>query len=133
MPIKITPATLREDVHLREEGEGVKDNFSGIVIPGETIFTSGANLITGHGTYRVSNTTESGSAAMEVDNPPSADPDTSAAPMRASLAGRLKAVNKLVFVEPPNTRYSGNVGDTIVGRVIEVELMFSQLNLEWHF
>ncbi|VDM32199.1 unnamed protein product [Hydatigera taeniaeformis] len=126
MPISITPTILQEayakggkDGERREE---VKEDFRGIVIPGEVIFTSGANLITGHGTYRVDDSSE----VAEVTTPEQSavkDDSTSVSvlPMHASLAGRLKSVNKLVYVEPPNTRYSGNVGDTVVGRIVEVE------------
>lgn len=38
----------------------------------------------------------------------------------ASVAGILERVNKLVSVRPLNARYTGEVGDVIVGRVREV-------------
>lgn len=124
--IRITPTVLQEAYSQGGGGEGgeregVKEDFRGIVVPGEVIFASGANLITGHGTYRVD---DSGrvAEAIAVEQPTlNDDPTTtSALPMHASMAGRLKSVNKLVYVEPPNTRYSGNVGDTVVGRIVEV-------------
>ncbi|EUB57883.1 Exosome complex exonuclease RRP4 [Echinococcus granulosus] len=127
MSIRITPTVLQEAYTRGGGGEGggpvgVKEDFRGIVIPGEVIFTSGANLITGHGTYRVD---DSGgvaeAAAAEQSTLMDDSVAASALPMHASMAGRLKSVNKLVYVEPPNTRYSGNVGDTVVGRIVEVE------------
>ncbi|VDD74804.1 unnamed protein product [Mesocestoides corti] len=128
MPITITPSILKESSSVSSSLEPTSDEFRVIVIPGEVIFTSGSNLITGHGTYRVDTTggasnTTSGDQELPVDTlqTPMDTATSSALPMHASLAGRLKSVNKLVYVEPPSARYSGNVGDTVVGRIIEVE------------
>ncbi|POY72186.1 hypothetical protein BMF94_4823 [Rhodotorula taiwanensis] len=38
----------------------------------------------------------------------------------ASVAGTLERVNKLVTVKPLRTRYRGEVGDLVVGRIVEV-------------
>lgn len=102
-----------------------ENDFRGIVLPGEIVFTSGANLITGHGTYRLDEmggVTDTLVTSSNMDQSEHPTEETTTLPMHASLAGRMKSVNKLVYVEPPNTRYSGNVGDTVVGRIVEVHL-----------
>lgn len=64
--------------------------------PGEHI-TSQSGCMRGHGTY--------------------ADGDD----LKASVAGIIERVNKLVLVRPLKSRYSGEVGDVIVGRISEVQ------------
>lgn len=39
----------------------------------------------------------------------------------SSVAGCVERVNRLVSVRPLNTRYHGEIGDVVVGRVIEVQ------------
>lgn len=46
----------------------------------------------------------------------------------ASLAGTLRRINKLVVVEPVNTRYIGENGDVVVGKVTGV----LQAQQKWH-
>ncbi|KAM7533909.1 hypothetical protein Aperf_G00000113233 [Anoplocephala perfoliata] len=125
MPIHITPSIVRDAMPTASKPASSKDDgFRGIVVPGEVVFTSGANLITGHGTYRLDElggVSETTANASNIDQSGQQMEETAALPMYASLAGRMKSVNKLVYVEPPNTRYSGNVGDTVVGRIVEVE------------
>lgn len=41
--------------------------------------------------------------------------------MRASVAGRLERVNKLISVKPYKTRYQGEIGDVVIGRITEVQ------------
>lgn len=41
--------------------------------------------------------------------------------LRASVAGVLEKVNKLVTVRPLKTRYQGEIGDVIIGRITEVQ------------
>ena len=38
----------------------------------------------------------------------------------ATVSGFVERVNKLVSVRPLNARYSGEVGDVVVGRIVEV-------------
>lgn len=127
MPIKITPIVFNETSVFSEVSTHISDSdFPGIVTPGEIIFSSGADLITGHGTYRVEASVESAETIKvnAEDDQQTTATASSSLPMRASLAGRRKAVNKLVYVEPPTARYSGNVGDTVVGRIVEVSECF---------
>ncbi|KAL7643963.1 UNVERIFIED_CONTAM: hypothetical protein RMT77_005975 [Armadillidium vulgare] len=67
-----------------------------LVTPGEIIDES-TNYIRGHGTY------------MENGN------------LIASVAGYVTTVNKLITVTPLRQVYQGAVGDTIVGRVMQVQ------------
>ena len=39
----------------------------------------------------------------------------------ASVAGVVKRVNKLISVTPLKTKYQGEIGDIVVGRVTEVQ------------
>ncbi|KAF7997719.1 hypothetical protein HCN44_009117 [Aphidius gifuensis] len=41
--------------------------------------------------------------------------------LRASVAGVLEKVNKLISIRPLKTRYQGEIGDVIVGRITEVQ------------
>lgn len=41
--------------------------------------------------------------------------------MRASVAGILEKVNKLITIRPLKARYQGEIGDVIVGRITEVQ------------
>ena len=41
--------------------------------------------------------------------------------LRASVAGTIERINKLITVRPAKTRYIGEVGDIVVGRIIEVQ------------
>lgn len=66
-----------------------------LVIPGDVI-TKEAGYMRGHGTY------------MENET------------LYASVAGCVEKVNKLICVKPLKSRYSGEVGDVIIGRIIEV-------------
>lgn len=65
--------------------------------PGEEISTQ-PDFLRGHGTYIDEHGT-----------------------LRASVAGRLERVNKLISVKPYKTRYQGEIGDVVVGRITEVQ------------
>ncbi|CAH2316017.1 exosome complex component RRP4 [Pelobates cultripes] len=72
------------------------DNTRHLVSPGDTI-TTDTGFMRGHGTY------------MEDEK------------LLASVAGVVEHVNKLVCVRALKTRYNGEVGDVVVGRVTEVQ------------
>jgi exosome complex component RRP4 len=57
-----------------------------------------SNLVRGHGTYVNEEKT-----------------------LRASVAGVLEKVNKLISIRPLKARYNGEIGDLIVGRITEVQ------------
>lgn len=68
-----------------------------VVVPGEVIAGDSSKFLRGHGTF--------------IDG---------AGRLVASVAGTVERVNKLISVRPPSARYSGEVGDVVVGRVVEV-------------
>ncbi|KAK3995766.1 exosome complex component rrp4 [Cladorrhinum sp. PSN332] len=70
----------------------------GIVTPGEVI-TSDAQWMRGHGTYVPTSTTD----------------------ITSSLAGTITRTNKLISVRPLRARYTPEVGDLVVGRIVEVQ------------
>lgn len=41
--------------------------------------------------------------------------------LKASVAGVMERVNKLILVRPIKTRYNGEVGDVVVGRITELQ------------
>ncbi|OZJ05901.1 hypothetical protein BZG36_01171 [Bifiguratus adelaidae] len=70
-----------------------------IVTPGESI-TSDMQYMRGHGT--------------RLDE--SSDPPI----LTSTLAGHVSRVNKLVSVKPLKARYTGDIGDIVVGRIVDV-------------
>lgn len=72
-----------------------------IVVPGQPI-ASGQGNLQGRGTYLREDAAEEGPQLV------------------ASVAGTIERVNKLLTVKPAQSRYLGEVGDLIVGRVTEV-------------
>lgn len=92
MPIDISLAVeKRSRKHPEEETEPAY-----LVTPGDVI-TRDSGFMRGHGTYM----------ADEV--------------LYASVAGVVDRVNKLISVTPLKTRYNGEIGDVVVGRVVEVQ------------
>ena len=75
--------------------------MSTFVIPGE-IITAEIGFLRGHGTYV--ETTES-----LAEN------------LIASVSGEIERVNKLITVKPSKSRYTGEVGDLIIGRIASVD------------
>ncbi|KAF3430782.1 hypothetical protein E2986_00348 [Frieseomelitta varia] len=92
-PIIVRLAINRIDLNLIKN-ENVQPR---IYTPGEEI-SSQPDFLRGHGTY--------------VD-----DENT----LRASVAGVLEKVNKLISIRPLKARYQGEIGDVIVGRITEVQ------------
>ncbi|KAL4609407.1 exosome complex component RRP4 [Arapaima gigas] len=68
-----------------------------LVVPGD-IITTDVGFMRGHGTY------------MDEEK------------LTASVAGEVERVNKLICVRPLKTRFNGEVGDVVVGRITEVQL-----------
>lgn len=69
---------------------------SSFVIPGQ-VLTTPDGYLRGHGTFM-----------------------SSRGDLHSSVSGVVERVNKLVSVQPFKSRYGGNVGDVIVGRITEV-------------
>jgi len=89
-----------------------EDDSSLVVLPGELI-TTGRGFIRGHGTF-VETSLESN---IPLDDDDDVENNQS---LVASLGGAVTRVNKLISVIPVSSRYSGDVGDVVIGRVIEV-------------
>ncbi|KAK4191112.1 exosome complex component rrp4 [Podospora australis] len=74
------------------------DSNTGIVTPGELI-TSDPQWMRGHGTYIPLGTKD----------------------ITSSVAGTITRTNKLISVRPLRARYTPEVGDLVVGRIVEVQ------------
>ncbi|ORX99494.1 hypothetical protein BCR34DRAFT_576584 [Clohesyomyces aquaticus] len=112
MPISILPPSLPAPSHAAPHDQdsdsdismsGDDDTFSpstsnSIVTPGEPI-TSDPQWMRGHGTYI----------------PPSTSTITS------TVAGTLHKTNKLLSVQPLRARYSPEIGDLVIGRIVSVQ------------
>ena len=91
MPVDISLALEKRARKAEDEREPEQ-----LVSPGDVI-TRDSGFMRGHGTYM----------ADEV--------------LYASVAGLVERVNKLISVTPLKTRYNGEIGDVVVGRVVEVQ------------
>jgi exosome complex component RRP4 len=80
--------------HLNKVQDPVEE-LSNLMTPGDVI-TSDTGFMRGHGTF------------LEDSE------------LRASVAGVIERVNKLICVRPLKSRYNGEIGDVVVGRIIEV-------------
>jgi exosome complex component RRP4 len=97
-----------------EDGDGdismspSKRQRTSIVTPGE-IVTSDPQWMRGHGTYLLE-----APATNETD-------ETNDASIIATVAGTVTKVNKLLSVRPLRARYQPEIGDLVVGRIVEVQ------------
>jgi len=91
MSVEISLAVEKRVKKLQDEAEP-----SYLVSPGDVI-TRDSGFMRGHGTYM----------ADDV--------------LYASVAGVVDRVNKLISVTPLKTRYNGEIGDVVVGRIVEVQ------------
>jgi len=91
MPIDISLAIEKKVRRLDDDREP-----GHLVSPGD-IITRDLGYMRGHGTY------------MDQDV------------LFASVAGVVERVNKLISVTPVKTRYNGEIGDVVVGRIVEVQ------------
>ncbi|XP_071639161.1 uncharacterized protein Naam isoform X2 [Temnothorax longispinosus] len=92
-PINVRLAVNRVDFNLIAN-DGIQPR---LYTPGEEI-SNQPDFLRGHGTY--------------VDEEKT---------LRASVAGILEKVNKLISIRPLKARYNGEIGDLIVGRITEVQ------------
>ena len=91
MPVDISLAIEKNCKRLENEREPDQ-----LVTPGDVI-TRDSGFMRGHGSY------------MSDDI------------LYASVAGLVDRVNKLISVTPLKTRYNGEIGDVVVGRIVEVQ------------
>lgn len=94
---KCSLLTHKIKVKTGEDGDTRVRGRKKYFLPGETI-TEDAGFMRGHGTYLAEGK------------------------LVASVAGVVEPINKLISVRPLKTRYAGEIGDVIVGRIIEVQV-----------
>ncbi|NP_001017572.2 exosome complex component RRP4 [Danio rerio] len=94
MAVEMRLPAVHKHVSLKTGQSSREDKH--LVVPGDVI-TSDTGFMRGHGTY------------MDEDR------------LTASVAGQVERVNKLICVKPLKTRYNGEVGDVVVGRITEVQ------------
>ncbi|KAH6899984.1 hypothetical protein B0T10DRAFT_469290 [Thelonectria olida] len=95
------PATARAAADSDSDSDssgGADVGGEDILTPG-TVITSNSQWMRGHGTYIL--------------------PNSSA--ITSSLAGTLTKTNKLLSVRPLRARYTPEIGDLVVGRIVEVQ------------
>lgn len=83
-----------------------------LVVPGEVIVSGEEGFLRGHGAYLDHN-----------GNEPR---------LVASVAGRIERVNKLISVKPPKSRFVGEIGDLVVGRITQVESKRWKVDINGH-
>lgn len=86
---------------MAEFTNGLSTDFSTLVVPGQRI-TEEQGYLRGHGTY------------ME-------ETDEGLPCLTSSVAGEIERVNKLISVKPVKSRYIGEVGDLVIGRISSVD------------
>ncbi|CAO3690821.1 unnamed protein product [Umbelopsis ramanniana] len=89
-------APSKSNSHKNQNAMDVDGGEVQLVMPGETI-TSDLQFMRGHGTYLDSEST-----------------------VISSVAGVVERVNKLISVRALKARYTGEIGDIVVGRITEV-------------
>ncbi|OTB16505.1 hypothetical protein K445DRAFT_316781 [Daldinia sp. EC12] len=89
---------LEGDVSMRPAKRARRTGDDSIVTPGEVI-TEDPQWMRGHGTYTTT-------------DPPA---------IISSVAGTLSKTNKLLSVRPLRARYTPEIGDLVVGRIVEVQ------------
>ncbi|KAL4736782.1 IEC3 subunit of the Ino80 complex, chromatin re-modelling-domain-containing protein [Aspergillus similis] len=95
--VELTPAKSSRPTKRPRLIEGV-DVGTGIITPGEVV-TNDPQWMRGHGTYT---------------NPLSTS-------IIATVAGTVQKTNKLLSVQPLRARYTPEIGDLVVGRIVEVQ------------
>lgn len=88
---------------LNQEAPRIREK--GHLVPGEVI-TEDSGFMRGHGTYIQDNT------------------------LISSVAGFVEPINRLISVRALKTRYNGEVGDVVVGRIIEVQVQHKRWKVE---
>ncbi|KAL4971563.1 IEC3 subunit of the Ino80 complex, chromatin re-modelling-domain-containing protein [Aspergillus desertorum] len=95
--VELTPAKSSQSTKRPRLIEGT-DIGTGIITPGEVV-TDDPQWMRGHGTYTNSLSTS----------------------IIATVAGTVQKTNKLLSVQPLRARYTPEIGDLVVGRIVEVQ------------
>ena len=89
----------------KEKQEVPRMRQKGHLVPGEVI-TEDSGFMRGHGTYVQDNR------------------------LVSSVAGFVEPINRLISVRALRTRYNGEVGDVVVGRIVEVQVQQKRWKVE---
>ncbi|QIW95777.1 hypothetical protein AMS68_001295 [Peltaster fructicola] len=93
------PASLDDDMNIDDDFlPSTKTRSTTVICPGQSI-TDDAQWMRGHGTYALDD----------------------AGDIRSTLAGTLQKTNKLLSVVPLRARYTPEIGDLVIGRIVEVQ------------
>ncbi|KAK4552616.1 Exosome complex component rrp4 [Recurvomyces mirabilis] len=87
-----------DDMDIDNLPSGHRSTTTTIVTPGQTV-TLDPQWMRGHGTFV----------------------DTDSAAIRSTLAGTLQKTNKLLSIVPLRARYTPEIGDLVIGRIVEVQ------------
>ncbi|PVH85357.1 hypothetical protein DL98DRAFT_483925 [Cadophora sp. DSE1049] len=90
-------ADLEGDLNMRP-AKRARTSAKDLVTPGETV-TDDPQWMRGHGTYVASSNTD----------------------IIATVSGTIQKTNKLLSVRPLRARYNPEIGDLVVGRIVEVQ------------
>ncbi|XP_050293902.1 exosome complex component RRP4 [Anthonomus grandis grandis] len=96
---------MSQKIHIKSASDSTRvgplaatQKYHRIYTPGEEVIKAATlNFVRGHGTYE-----ENGD-------------------LKASVAGVKEQVNKLISIRPLKSRYNGQVGEVLVGRIMEVQ------------
>ncbi|KAK3707845.1 Exosome complex component rrp4 [Vermiconidia calcicola] len=89
------------DIDSLPTGHRSQASTSSIITPGQLV-TQDPQWMRGHGTF---------TSASEDDNQT----------IRSTLAGTLQKTNKLLSIVPLRARYTPEIGDLVIGRIVEVQ------------
>ncbi|KAI9337164.1 exosome complex component RRP4 [Zopfochytrium polystomum] len=98
-----------------------------LVTPGQTI-TSDPSFMRGHGTYQEDPTgahptytsRRPAVATAAASSTSTTTPSLASHTLVSSVAGTVDRINRLVSVRALKPRYAGEIGDVVVGRVVEI-------------
>jgi len=108
MPVELSLASEGPTEEEQDFEFGPSPKPHQLVSPGDVI-TRDTGYMRGHGTY-MKQAGSSGSSNAD-----------SGGILYATVAGVVERVNKLITVTPPKTKYQGEIGDVVVGRITEVQ------------
>lgn len=95
--------------------------MSSIVVPGQSI-TAEIGYLRGHGSFIETSDDQVGEQDPSLVNSGSNPGSTRAGAMLiSSVAGQIERIDKLISVRPIKSRYVGEVGDLVCGRIVAVE------------
>ena len=87
-----------EDIDIDDLPSGHAAQTTNIITPGQTV-TDDVQWMRGHGTFA----------------------ETESTAIRSTLAGTLQKTNKLLSIVPLRARYTPEIGDLVIGRIVEVQ------------